>query len=78
MAKVLEIYTKQLSYTNTVNEICEDVTGIKQNKTVFDALFNLSEVMAGCNSKFTSNQPHEEDSEIDIGGEVYDYTLAHI
>jgi hypothetical protein len=76
MAKVLEIYTKQLSYTNTVNEICEEVKGIKQNQLVFNALFNLSETMAGCNNHITSS--NKEESEIDVAGYVYDFTIEHI
>lgn len=76
MAKVLEIYTKQLSYTNTINEICEEVKGIKQNEPIFNALFNLSEAMAGCNNHITSS--HKEESEIDVAGYVYDFTIEHI
>jgi len=80
MANVLEIYTKQLSYTNTVNEICSAVQGIKQNQLIFDALFNLSEAMAGFNNAINSNykSSYEEESEIDVAGDVYDFTIMHI
>jgi hypothetical protein len=82
MAKVLEIYTNQLSYTNTVNEICREVKGVKQDKTVFNALFDLSEAMGGCSDTIISNHvttdSSQEEGENDIAGEVYEFTITQI
>ena len=80
MANVQEIYTKQLSYISTINTICEEVKGIEQNQEVFDALFNLSEAMAGLNKAINSNYKFssEDDAEIDVAGDVYDFTIEHI
>lgn len=80
IASIQEIYTKQLSYSDTVNNICSEVLGIKQNQEVFDALFNLSEAMAGLNKAINSNYKFssEDEVEIDVAGDVYDFTIEHI
>jgi len=80
IASIQEIYIKQLSYTDTVNEICKEVKGVQQNQLVFNALFNLSEAMAGLNKTINNNYKFscENEEEIDVAGDVYDFTTKHI
>jgi hypothetical protein len=84
MSRVLEIYTKHLSYTDTINKLIEEVQGIKQNKELFNSLFNLAEALVGYNSEIKSNYENSSDSssneefEDSLLGEIYDFTVTNV
>jgi len=78
IASVLEIYTKQLPYSEVLNQIYKDVDGIKENQEVYWSVYSLAQAIASYNNKIRDMYIQEviqdqDEWEDTITGEVYNF-----
>lgn len=78
ITSILEIYTEQLPYSKVLNQIVQDVEGIRGNKEVFNSLCFMAESLASYNSKikeiYTEELSQNRDEwEYKIAGDIHDF-----
>lgn len=62
IASILEIYTEQLPYSKVLNQLVEEIDGIRENKEVFNSLCLMAESLA----------QDKDELEYMIAGEIYE------
>lgn len=77
IASILEIYTEQLPYSKVLNQLVEEIDGIRENKEVFNSLCLMAESLASYNHKIQEIYAEEiaqdkDELEYMIAGEIYE------